>query len=290
MTTKQGVAGRPTTTTLEWFSPTIRRTKRVTVTLPADYEATPRPCGVLYLLHGYGGNRSTWLDKTWLLEHASGMRLIIVMPESGRRWFINDHEGYRYEDYLLNEVVPAIDGRFKTIPNRLGRAIGGFSMGGAAALFLALRRPEIFSVILSHAGAFEAPRRLGDPYAAHRKNRELLMPTVRDHERVWGRPGSSTRHKYDPRELLRRADRSLPVAVYADVGNDDYDRMVNMNRNLHRLLAEEAVEHEYNELPGGHDWDYVDRALPWSLSFLRQHSPDREDSKPNKRSLRSAAS
>jgi tryptophan synthase beta chain len=34
---------------------------------------------------------------------------IVVCRESGRRWFINDHAGHRYEDYLVHELVALVD-------------------------------------------------------------------------------------------------------------------------------------------------------------------------------------
>lgn len=76
-----------------------------------------------------------------------------------------------------------------------------------------------------------------------------------------------------PYELIQNTDRSFSIRVYVDVGLDDYERVVRMNRNVHRALLEYGIAHEYNEFPGGHDWDYVDRALPTSLVFLCRHLP-----------------
>src|SRR5437764_13570115 len=122
-----------------WHSSSIGREKSVTVALPPTYSANGRPFPVLYLLHGYGGNRHTWLRCVDLEAHLAGGRLITVFPECGRFWFINDAGGRRYENYLIDEVVPYVDERFNTVARREGRAIGGFSMGGASAVFQALR-------------------------------------------------------------------------------------------------------------------------------------------------------
>jgi enterochelin esterase family protein len=50
------------------------------------------------------------------------------------------------------EVLPAIDARFRTIATRDARAIGGKSSGGFGALALAMRNPDFFSAVASHAG------------------------------------------------------------------------------------------------------------------------------------------
>jgi S-formylglutathione hydrolase FrmB len=233
--------------------------------VPQGREITGLPA--LYLLHGYGGNRSSWRRQTRLAEYAAEHNLVIVAPESGRRWFINDHEGRRYADYLVEELIPATEERFGTVPSRFGRAIGGYSMGGAAALFLALAHPELFSVVISHAGAFEAPMRRGDPYAAHRTDPAFMMPTVADHEKVWGPPDSPTRRRYDPYRLLDRHDRALSLSLYLDIGVGDHARMVRMNRNVRAAVERTGTTLEYLERPGGHDWTFVDQGLVRSLAF-----------------------
>jgi len=199
------------------FSPVLSRIKRINVILPPGYATNRHRYPVLFLLHGYGGNRDTWLRNTGLLRCMRTLNMIVVLPESGRRWYINDHEGHRYEDYLVQELVPLVARSFRTMEDRGGRAIAGFSMGGAAAVFQALRHPDQFSVAASLSGAFEAPLREGDPYAIHRDNPALLMPTIESHERVWGGPGSPTRRGYHPHRLVDQHDPRMPVALYLDV-------------------------------------------------------------------------
>lgn len=253
--------------TESWWSPAIERQKSISVVLPPGYSPAGRPYPVLYLLHGFGGNRTTWLGCPNLAAEADAGRMILVFPESGRSWLINNAQGRRYEDYFVDEVVGHVDARYNTVANRGGRALGGFSMGGACALFHALRHGDMFSVVGSHSGAFEAPLREGDPYREHRSDKTMLMPTVRDHERVWGPVGSEIRRDYDPYRLVEA--RTHPLDVYLDVGLDDYDRMIAMNRNMAAALSTHRVSHDYRERPGGHDWDFVDAGLPALFDFVR---------------------
>jgi putative tributyrin esterase len=254
-----------------WWSAAIGREKSVTVVLPPSYSSTGEPFPVLYLLHGFGGNRNTWLQCEDLVSVVDPGRLILVFPESGRSWFINDARGRRYEDHLVGEVVGRIDDRFNTAACREGRGIGGFSMGGAAALYQALLHGDMFSVVCSSAGAFEAPLREGDPYHGLRGDRRMAIPTTRDHERVWGPVGSETRRKYDPYRLLRNRDPEYPIGVHLDVGLDDYPRMISMNRRMRDALSAASATQQYRERPGGHDWAFVNAGIPDLFVFARSH-------------------
>jgi putative tributyrin esterase len=194
--------------------------------------------------------------------------VIVVMPESGRRWLINDWRNNRYEDYLLDEVISFAEGTLGSRPDRGARAIAGFSMGGATAVMHALRHPDLFCAAASLGGAFEAASRIGDPYADLRFDPEMLMPVEADHNRTWGPPGSETRLKYDPFRLMTLEGQRHSVALYVDVGTDDHPRILSGNRQLHQGLGALAVDHMYRERPGGHAWEYIHDALPEMLLFV----------------------
>lgn len=257
--------------TRRWRSRALGRDKRVNIVLPGTYSPEGPAHPVLYLLHGYGGGRDTWLTHTGLVESLDDSRLVVVLPESGRRWFINDHAGLAYEDYLVQDLVADVDREFNTFPDRRGRAAGGFSMGGAGALFLALRNRGVFGAVASHAGAFEAPLRRGDPYAAQRGDPAMLMPDQASHDRVWGPPGSATRLRYTPYRLIALPERGPRPALYLDVGTQDHDRVIGMNRRVRDALRARDWSPEYRERQGGHDWDFVSAALPASLAFVTRH-------------------
>ncbi len=267
-----GPVDRPRCELLTWeqYSAVLGCVKRADVLLPPGSDRAGRR-SVLYLLHGFGATRETWHRRTRLVEQAARTGLVVVLPESGRRWFINDHRGHRYEDYLLTELLPAVEDRYLNGVSRGTRGIGGFSMGGAAALMLGLRRPELFSVVLSHAGAFEAPRREGDPYAELRGTAEVVMPSQQVHERVWGPPGSEVRDRYDLSRLLADLAPGPRPRVYADVGVGDYPRVLEMNRRAVQALRGAGIETSFQQRPGAHDLAYLDASLPDSLGFAASH-------------------
>jgi len=89
----------------------------------------------------------------------------LVMPDCTTRWggsqFIDSPATGPYQTYLADEVIPYVDARYHTIPERESRAVAGRSSGGFGALRLGMDRPDCVSVLGSHAGdaAFELSMR-----------------------------------------------------------------------------------------------------------------------------------
>jgi S-formylglutathione hydrolase FrmB len=142
--------------------------RRVAVWLPPSYAAAAdRRFPVIYLLAGYAGtgeqmfSGTPWQpglgDRLDRLAAAGGMgEAIVVAPDCFTRWggaqYLDSFAIGDYETHVVREVVPAIDARFRTIAARGSRAIGGKSSGGFGALVLAMRNPDLFSAVASHAG------------------------------------------------------------------------------------------------------------------------------------------
>jgi S-formylglutathione hydrolase FrmB len=137
---------------------------RVKVLLPAGYDGRRR-FPVLYLLHGLGGAFDYWLKASdgELRRAVSGLGAIVVMPEAGVvATYANSWErGARrpcWEHYYLNELIPAIEDRYRVRPGRRWHAIGGFSSGGLGAVLYAARAPAYFGQVLSFSGVLSIQR------------------------------------------------------------------------------------------------------------------------------------
>lgn len=150
----------------------------VCVYLPPGYHSsTATRYPVVYLLHGGGGDQADWesfgnVRKILDDAHAASTSnaVIAVMPD-GRsgQWFDYKSKRFLNETYVLRHLVPAIDGRFRTIADRTGRAIAGLSNGGYGALHLAAKAPDLFAVAGSMSGNLGARTmsELGDANAAY---------------------------------------------------------------------------------------------------------------------------
>ena len=96
---------------------------------------------VLYYLHGLGDNEQSfsrsggWTLIEDLREHGKIGDFLIVAPEGGASFYINSADGSnRWSDFFLREFMPYIEGKYRTVAGREGRAIMAISMGGFGAL------------------------------------------------------------------------------------------------------------------------------------------------------------
>lgn len=228
------------------------------VVLPRDYQTSPRTrYPVLYLLHGFSGHYSDWVTRTNLADYAAEYRMIVVTPEGNDGWY-TDSAGTatdKYESYILQELIPDVDRRLRTIQTRYARGIAGLSMGGYGALKFGLKYPDRFVFAGSLSGA------LGVATWTEQDLKDLKA--IRDSVfSVYGPVGSETRRKNDIFEVTRGLTAArvgtLPY-LYLDCGTEDF--LIDMNQKFAALLREKKIPHEYRELPGNHNWEYWDQQV-----------------------------
>lgn len=162
-------------------SAALNSRKSVNLYLPPGYDEGDNSYPVIYLLRGH---ESEWFDDTSsptrrgrsarkiadeLIMSGAMPPVILALPplSSEDREVIalginlpnpkkvSGHPGIgpgRFEDFLVREVIPEVDRRYRTIAAREYRGVDGFSLGGFAAVSLALRFPELFASV----GAYEA--------------------------------------------------------------------------------------------------------------------------------------
>jgi S-formylglutathione hydrolase FrmB len=231
------------------------------VITPLDYStAKDKRYPVIYLLHGLMGHYNNWTDNSSLVEKAQNFDAIILTPEGNNSWYTDSvsRANDKYESYIVKELIPEIDAKYRTIPDRKGRAIAGLSMGGFGALKFGLKYPELFSIAGSFSGAIGAA-----------SITEKVFPGVigRSIDGIFGPIGSDTRKANDVFALIRDASsekiKSFPF-LYVDCGTEDF--LFQNNRDFVSLLIDKEVPHEYRQLPGAHDWKYWDKQV---LEFLQ---------------------
>lgn len=132
------------------------------VYLPPSYETdSSRRYPVLYLLHGIGGTSHDWTEQgptiqrvmDELVEQGRIGEFLVVMPTArtpfGGSFYVNSPVNGRWDDFFAGDLVPFIDGEFRTRAERESRAIAGHSMGGYGALRLTMEHPELFADVLA---------------------------------------------------------------------------------------------------------------------------------------------
>ena len=134
------------------------------VYLPPGFDAAGR-YPVVYLLHGMPGSPSEYPDGTQFgtfadAAIAAGLvrPFIGVMPAAGTTPHYDGEWAGRWEDALVDDVLPWVDATLPTIAGRTGRVIAGLSAGGYGAVDIGLRHPSLFGAIESWSGYFSPLR------------------------------------------------------------------------------------------------------------------------------------
>lgn len=236
------------------------QTQPLSLILP-EAEVGTGPFPVLYLLHGMGHDHTSWMRMTRIEHYVRPLPLIVVMPTTlWKGMYVDSVHAIRAASGIAQGLVDFIDSRFNTRPERGCRALCGLSMGGYGAFHLALSFPDRFAAAVSHSGsllfghvnACELPH---DEKEA--STRALLGHTV----------GPSP--KGGPADLFASAG-SVPVdqrpALRLDCGRED--PLIEHSRTFHRHLEQIGYDHEYEEHPGAHSWDYWDEHVRESIDFI----------------------
>ncbi len=123
------------------------------VYLPNDYDSNHRTYPVIYLLHGYGDDHTTWIEKgniAWYVDQAiqegTIPPVIVIMPDAGVSMYVNAFDGKNdYEDFFISEFIPKVESTFRIRSNKYSRGITGHSKGGWGCLLYAFKHPELFA-------------------------------------------------------------------------------------------------------------------------------------------------
>lgn len=136
------------------------QTRQIFVYLPPGYEKNPKQrYPVLYLLHGSGDTAESWtqvgaaniiLDN--LIAEKKAKPMIVVMPLGHTVPFGSPREIAAkntplMETYLLKEIMPWAETKYRVAPGRQNRALAGLSMGGGQTFNIGLAHLDLFSAL-----------------------------------------------------------------------------------------------------------------------------------------------
>ena len=141
-----------------------------------------------------------------------------------------------YVEFLLTEILPAIEKDYSITKNPELRAIGGSSSGGICAFSAAWFRPDSFRKVLSNIGSFTDIR------------------------------GG---HNYPP--MIRKAD-AKPIRVYLQDGSADLDNQYGnwplANQQMAKALAFKDYDYQFVYGEGAHNSNHAGSVFPDALRWL----------------------
>jgi enterochelin esterase-like enzyme len=165
------------------------------VYVPAAYAAHPSiRLPVVYFLHGTPASPDQWLgvggQLQGVLDQMIGAGtippLLAVMPDGNGAHGADTEWGNSsrgdIETWLVDQLVPAVDARYRTLGPTF-RGIAGLSSGGFGAVNLAIRHPTTFRWAASFSGYFMAPTSVFGAAAAA-NSPQLTAPRLPRAERM----------------------------------------------------------------------------------------------------------
>jgi len=258
---------------LKMTSPILGRDVRYSIYLPPDYATSVRRYPVVYLLHGLTDNDSGWIqfgEVHLAVDRAIAAReippMIIVMPDGGATFYINDYQGkVRWEDMFVQEFIPYVDANYRTRPLREYRGISGLSMGGWGSLTLSMRHRDLFVACAAFSAAVWTEKDAGAMEGPQYDR--MFAPLFGPHPAEKGQPTQYFK-SVNPISLVGSiADAELKkVRYYIDCGDDDF--LIQGNCALHLALLERKIPHEFRVRDGSHTWTYWRTGIVDGLKFI----------------------
>jgi enterochelin esterase family protein len=209
--------------------------RMVYVYTPPGYETSNARYPALYLMHGAGGNESSWvtagraniiLDN--LIAQGKAKPMVVVMPygRAGESTMLNPFappptaEGtIMFPNDMVADVVPFAEKAYRLTANADNRAIAGLSMGGNQTLQIGLNHLDIFHAI----GAFS--------------------PVIRNAQAEQDHPTAFAD--------VAATNKKLKL-FYIYCGVDD--TLFASNKSFHELLDQKQIKHVFIETKEAHVW------------------------------------
>lgn len=249
--------------TLQVFSPSMQKNIKTCVVVPENYKKSKKAFPVVYLLHGYSGNYRSWAKDFKELGKQVDQYGFIVVGVDGNysSWYFDSpiDPSFKYETYVVKELVPFIDKQYRTIEDRKARAISGLSMGGHGALYLSFKHQEIFGAAGSMSG--------GVDFRPFPENWDIKkrLGSITEFPENWNQ--NTVTNMLD---LVK--DNKLKLII--DCGVDDF--FMKVNRELHAKMLDLKINHDYIERPGEHNLKYWENSLKYQLLFFYNYFNDSE--------------
>ncbi len=189
------------------------------VYLPEEYvENLDKKYPVLYVLHGWGGNVTNTIDETRIdsksildnLITNKEIKPMIVVFVDGFNSFYVDGPTFKMKSAIVNDLIPLIDSKYRTLNNKSNRAIAGISMGGFGSLNIALSNSNKFDSVGLMSPA--------------------IWDTIEENNIIYGSPLVEKYYENSYKNLIREV-KSKDINIFLYHGEDDevisYDNIEN---------------------------------------------------------------
>lgn len=222
--------------TRELFSSSVTgRTRACWVYTPPGYHCSQERYPVLYVQHGSGESEISWFQSgkiDILLDNliAAGLAKPMILVTGNEYFFRSTETPNVYaecagDEVMCRDIIPFIDGKYRTIPHREFRAAAGLSMGGAHSRRIALKHTDLFANLAMFSSGVGYP-----------------VPPARD--------GSNDFLKiYEDKERFNHTMKLVLVTC------GDADRVNDHTQCFAEELAEKGFNIQFRLYHGRHEWN-----------------------------------
>lgn len=180
------------------------------------------------------------------------------------------HEGIgtgRFEDYLLQELIPHVDATYRTIASREGRGVDGFSLGGFMSTKIAIQHPDLFRT----AGAFDGLYFYADEACNVDADQDAVLDLPLFAPAFGAPPDTEVVERNNAPTLLCQSDAATVQSISwfiqygpetAEPDNSNFYRGEHLVAQLEAKGATNGVE---PVLTGGHRWTIADEHMRQTL-------------------------
>lgn len=206
------------------------------------------------LLHGYSADYRQWNDIMDAQKYADDYGYILICPDGlYKSWYLNSpaKANWQYENFFFDELMPKLKTDFPIDTNNL--FITGLSMGGHGALWLFLKRPDLFKSAGSTSGGInlrDAIGLFGVP--------ELLGNPEKDSD-IW--------LKYSVITEISKLSGTKKEIIF-DCGADDF--FYQSNNAMKKKCDSLKINATYISQPGTHNGAYWKKSIKQQFEFFQK--------------------
>ena len=206
----------------------------------------------LYLLHGAGGDHTSWILNTRIADYVNNRNIAVVMPSGKNRFYVNNEYGKNFYTYITEELVSQCEQWFDISRKAEDRYIAGMSMGGYGAVYAGLKKPSMYNTVF-HIQDFLIYLSV----TISRKGIDMFP--------VFGTRQQLIDNNYDLYTLINQAENVQTKYVIA-CGTQD--PRIHMSRQLSEALTNGGIPNVYRESPGAHDFAYWDYCIEQTVKYI----------------------
>jgi S-formylglutathione hydrolase FrmB len=226
--------------------------------LPKGYVTSGLRYPVVYFLHGLPATDTSYESIGWV-EHAldaAGKPAILIAPQGATRRDTDPEYLGSWESAIARDLPRVVDGRFRTIASRQGRALVGVSAGGYGAMHIAFAHLDEYAAVESWSGYFHPTDPTGTSTLDLGSSSRNAAANV--HRQL--------------AKLAGRLDRDpLYIAFY--IGKrDSYAQFVSENERFNQELSTAGIDHVFRLYAGGHSQALWEREAPAWLRLALNHT------------------